>query len=87
MQVKHILTGETRYIREWTPLAAYLAGKLDAVIADQRDGARPTRCDMGAFEFAACLLIGDVDDEGDVDVQLALSYLMMIGRKTRLVIG
>jgi hypothetical protein len=26
-----------------------------------------TRCDMGAFEFAACLLIGDVDDDGDVD--------------------
>ena len=38
------------------------------VIADQRDGARLTRCDIGAFEFAACLLIGDVDDDGDVDV-------------------
>ncbi len=38
-----------------------------AVIADQRDGARLTRCDMGAFEFAACLVIGDVDDDGDVD--------------------
>ena len=39
-----------------------------AVIADQRDGARLTRCDIGAFEFAACLVIGDVDDDGDVDV-------------------
>ena len=39
-----------------------------AVKADQRDGARLTRCDMGAFEFAACLVIGDVDDDGDVDV-------------------
>lgn len=38
-----------------------------AVLADQRDGARLNRCDMGAFEFAACLLIGDVDDDGDVD--------------------
>jgi hypothetical protein len=23
---------------------------------------------MGAFEFAACLLIGDIDDDGDVDM-------------------
>jgi hypothetical protein len=23
---------------------------------------------MGSFEFAACLVIGDVDDDGDVDV-------------------
>jgi len=50
-----------------------------AVIADQRDGARLTRCDMGAFEFAACLLIGDVDDDGDVDTldiqQAALPWL------------
>lgn len=50
-----------------------------AVIADQRDGARLTRCDMGAFEFAACLLIGDVDDDGDVDAtdiqQVALPWL------------
>ncbi len=50
-----------------------------AVIADQRDGARLTRCDIGAFEFAACLLIGDVDDDGDVDVtditQVALPWL------------
>ncbi len=38
-----------------------------AVLADQRDGARLNRCDMGAFEFAACLVIGDVDDDGDVD--------------------
>lgn len=50
-----------------------------ALIADQRDGARLTRCDMGAFEFGACLLIGDVDDDGDVDVtditQVALPWL------------
>ena len=47
------------------------AGCLDnnssAILADQRDGARLTRCDQGSFEFAACLLIGDVDDDGDVD--------------------
>ena len=30
MQAKHILTGETRYFREWSPLAAYLVNKLDA---------------------------------------------------------
>jgi len=29
MQVKHILTGETRYFGEWAPLAAYLVNKLD----------------------------------------------------------
>lgn len=39
-----------------------------AILADQRDGARLNRCDMGSFEFAACLVIGDVDDDGDVDV-------------------
>ena len=38
-----------------------------AVLGDQRDGARLNRCDIGAFEFAACLVIGDVDDDGDVD--------------------
>jgi predicted outer membrane repeat protein len=51
--------------------AANPGGCLDntgaPVLADQRDGARLTRCDMGAFEFAACLVIGDVDDDGDVD--------------------
>ena len=34
MQAKHILTGETRYFREWSMLAAYLASKLDAPDAD-----------------------------------------------------
>jgi len=31
MQVKHILTGETRYFRDKAPPAAYLAGKLDVL--------------------------------------------------------
>ena len=30
MQAKHILTGETRYFRDWLLLATYLASKLDA---------------------------------------------------------
>lgn len=30
MQAKHILTGETRYFREWSVLATYLTNKLDA---------------------------------------------------------
>ena len=30
MQAKHILTGETRYFRDWALLASYLTGKLDA---------------------------------------------------------
>jgi hypothetical protein len=30
MQAKHILTGETRYFRDWTLLASYLTSKLDA---------------------------------------------------------
>ena len=29
VQAKHILTGETRYFREWALLAAYLTSKLD----------------------------------------------------------
>jgi len=29
VKAKHILTGETRYFREWTLLAAYLTSKLD----------------------------------------------------------
>ena len=35
MQVKHILTGETRYFREWSLLAIYLAGKLDTPSAEE----------------------------------------------------
>ena len=34
MQAKHILTGETRYFRDWSLLASYLTGKLDAPDAD-----------------------------------------------------
>ena len=29
VQTKHILSGETRYFREWALLAAYLTSKLD----------------------------------------------------------
>ena len=29
MQAKHILTGETRYLREWSLLGIYLTSKLD----------------------------------------------------------
>ena len=36
MQAKHILTGETRYFRDWGLLAAYLTSKLDA--PDGRSG-------------------------------------------------
>ena len=35
MQAKHILTGETRYFREWSLLAAYLVNKLDAPGAEE----------------------------------------------------
>jgi hypothetical protein len=31
MEVRHVLSGETRYFREWAHLAAYLEGKLPAV--------------------------------------------------------
>jgi hypothetical protein len=34
MQAKHILTGETRYFRDWALLASYLISKLDAPDAD-----------------------------------------------------
>ena len=34
MQAKHILTGETRYFREWSLLATYLASKLDVPDAE-----------------------------------------------------
>jgi hypothetical protein len=30
VQAKHILTGETRYFRDWSLLASYLTSKLDA---------------------------------------------------------
>ena len=35
MQAKHILTGETRYFREWPLLTVYLAGKLDTPGAEK----------------------------------------------------
>ena len=35
MQAKHILTGETRYFREWSLWAIYLAGKLDTPDAEE----------------------------------------------------
>ena len=61
------------------------AGCLDhngsAILEDQRDGARLNRCDQGAFEFAACLVIGDVDGDGDVDgSDLALVSAAWSGR-------
>ena len=34
MQAIHILSGETRYFREWSRLAAYLVSKLDAIGED-----------------------------------------------------
>lgn len=34
IQAKHILTGETRYFREWSLLASYLTSMLDAPDAD-----------------------------------------------------
>ena len=34
MQAKHILTGETRYFRDWALLAGYLTDKLDPPDAD-----------------------------------------------------
>jgi len=34
MQAKHILTGETRYFRDWALLAAYLTSKLDVLSAE-----------------------------------------------------
>ena len=30
MQVKHVLSGETRYFREWSQLSTYLEGKVQA---------------------------------------------------------
>jgi hypothetical protein len=31
MQVKHVLSGETRYFNAWAPLIAYIMGKLDSL--------------------------------------------------------
>ena len=29
VQVKHVLTGEVRYFRDWSTIAAYILGKFD----------------------------------------------------------
>jgi hypothetical protein len=34
LQVRHVLTGETRYFRDWPSLAAYVTGKLDSAAQD-----------------------------------------------------
>jgi len=39
MQVKHILSGETRYFREWSLLVAYMAVKLQEVEQQSGSGA------------------------------------------------
>ena len=39
----------------------------DPIPADQRDGARLSTCDQGSYEFFPCLMVGDVNDDGDVD--------------------
>ena len=31
MQVKHVLSGETRYFSDWPPLIDYMMGKLDSL--------------------------------------------------------
>lgn len=31
MQVRHVLTGETRYFTAWPPVIAYLLSKLDSL--------------------------------------------------------
>ena len=31
MQVKHVLSGETRYFTAWVPLIDFMLGKLDAL--------------------------------------------------------
>ncbi len=31
MQVRHVLTGETRYFSTWPPVIAYLLSKLDSL--------------------------------------------------------
>jgi hypothetical protein len=35
MQVRHVLSGETRYFRAWPPLIDHLLSKLDAPPAPQ----------------------------------------------------
>jgi hypothetical protein len=33
MQVKHVLSGETHYFREWTELVAFLQLKLEIIVS------------------------------------------------------
>jgi hypothetical protein len=42
MHSKPILTGETRYFRDWALLAAYLTGKLDAPGIEGSQRLKPT---------------------------------------------
>lgn len=35
MQVKHVLSGETRYFRDWSQVAAYLEDKVQATKQDE----------------------------------------------------
>ena len=41
IQAKHILTGETRYFRDWALLANYLTSKLDAADAKATNRRNP----------------------------------------------
>ena len=36
VQVRHVLSGETRYFREWSGLIAYVTGRLAGRNEDQR---------------------------------------------------
>ena len=38
VQARHILTGETRYFRDWPALIAYLTGKLESLHRPQDAG-------------------------------------------------
>ena len=35
MQVKHVLSGETRYFSQWKPFIDYMLGKLDSLYLPQ----------------------------------------------------
>jgi hypothetical protein len=36
MQVRHVLSGETRYFRTWSDVAAFVLAKMQAVDAENR---------------------------------------------------
>lgn len=42
MQVKHVLSGETRYFREWTQMVMYLLAKLQENGFVSRQDEQPT---------------------------------------------